>query len=50
VTLRAFRRYALGGEPAVQIARELGLSLNSLLLANSRVLNRLRQEAAGLVE
>jgi RNA polymerase sigma-70 factor (ECF subfamily) len=49
-TWQAFRRYVLEGEPARRVAEELGLSLNSVLLAKSRVLNRLRQEAAGLVE
>jgi RNA polymerase sigma-70 factor (ECF subfamily) len=49
-TWQAFRRYILEGEPAVRVAEELGLSLNSVLLAKSRVLKRLRQEAAGLVE
>jgi RNA polymerase sigma-70 factor (ECF subfamily) len=50
LTWQAFRRYVLEGEPAARVAEELGLSLNSVLLAKSRVLNRLRQEAAGLVE
>jgi RNA polymerase sigma-70 factor (ECF subfamily) len=50
VTWQAFRRYVLEGEPAARVAEELGLSLNSVLLAKSRLLNRLRQEAAGLVE
>jgi RNA polymerase sigma factor (sigma-70 family) len=50
VTWQAFHRHTLGGEPAVQVAKALGLSLNSVLLAKSRVLKRLRQEAAGLVE
>jgi RNA polymerase sigma-70 factor (ECF subfamily) len=50
VTWKAFRRHVLEGEPAVQVAEELGLSLNSVLLAKSRVLKRLRQELAGLVE
>jgi RNA polymerase sigma-70 factor (ECF subfamily) len=50
VTWQAFRRHALEGEPAVQVAEALGLSLNSVLLAKSRVLKRLRQESAGLVE
>ena len=49
-TWQAFRRHALEGEPAVQVAEALGLSLNSVLLAKSRVLKRLRQELAGLVE
>ena len=49
-TWQAFRRHVLEDEPAVQVAEALGLSVNSVLLAKSRVLNRLRQEAAGLVE
>jgi hypothetical protein len=43
-------RQVLNGEPAARIAEELGLSLNSVLLAKSRVLKRLRQELAGLVD
>jgi RNA polymerase sigma factor (sigma-70 family) len=50
VTWQAFRRHVLEREPAVQVARKLDLSLNSVLLAKSRVLKRLRQEAAGLIE
>jgi RNA polymerase sigma factor (sigma-70 family) len=50
LTWQAFRRYVLEGEPSARVAEELGLSLNSVLLAKSRVLNRLRQEAAGLVD
>ena len=49
-TWQACRRYVLEGEPAARVAEELGLSLNSVLLAKSRVLNRLRQEAAGRIE
>ena len=50
VTWQAFRRHVLEGEPAVQVAEELGLALNSVLLAKSRVLKRLREELTGLVE
>jgi RNA polymerase sigma-70 factor (ECF subfamily) len=49
-TWQAFLRHVLEGDPAVKVAEELGLSLNSVLLAKSRVLERLRQELAGLVE
>jgi RNA polymerase sigma-70 factor (ECF subfamily) len=49
-TWQAFRRHVLEGEPAARVAAELGLSLNSVLLAKSRVLKRLRQELAGFVE
>jgi RNA polymerase sigma-70 factor (ECF subfamily) len=49
-TWRAFQRHALEGAPAAQVAEELGLSLNSVLLAKSRVFKRVREELAGLVE
>jgi RNA polymerase sigma-70 factor (ECF subfamily) len=49
-TWQAFRRHVLEGEPAARVAADLGLSLNSVLLAKSRVLKRLRQELAGFVE
>ena len=49
-TCQAFVRHALEGEPAARVAEHLGLSLNSVVLAKSRVLKRLRQEVAGLVE
>jgi RNA polymerase sigma-70 factor (ECF subfamily) len=49
-TWQAFQRHALEGEPAPQVAEALDLSLNSVLLAKSRVLKRMRQELAGLVE
>jgi RNA polymerase sigma factor (sigma-70 family) len=50
VTLQAFRRHALEGEPAAHVALGLGLTPNAVLLAKSHVLKRLRQEVAGLVE
>lgn len=49
MTWEAFRRHVLEGEPAAIVARQLGLSLNSVLLAKSRVLKRLREELAGFV-
>jgi RNA polymerase sigma-70 factor (ECF subfamily) len=49
-TWQAFRRHVLEGEAAARVAEGLNLSLNSVLLAKSRVLKRLRQELAGLVE
>jgi RNA polymerase sigma-70 factor (ECF subfamily) len=49
-TWEAFRRHAMEGKSAVRVAEELGLSLNSVLLAKSRVLKRLRQELTGLVD
>jgi RNA polymerase sigma-70 factor (ECF subfamily) len=49
-TWRAFLRVALDGVPAQIAAEELGLSVNAVLIAKSRVLARLRQEARGLVD
>ena len=49
-TLAAFRRVAYHGVAPAQAAEELGLSLNAVLLAKSRVLSRLRQEAEGLID
>jgi RNA polymerase sigma-70 factor (ECF subfamily) len=46
----AFRRIALEGAAAATVAEELGLSVNAVLIAKSRVLSRLRQEARGLVD
>jgi len=50
LTWLAFRRHVQDGEPAASVAVELGLSLNSVLLAKSRVLKRLRQELGGLID
>jgi RNA polymerase sigma-70 factor (ECF subfamily) len=47
---QAFRRHVLEGRPAAEVAAELGQSLNSVALAKSRILKRLRQELAGFVE
>jgi RNA polymerase sigma-70 factor (ECF subfamily) len=49
-TWAAFCRQVLDGRPATEVADELGLSVNSVLLAKSRVLKRLRGELAGLVD
>lgn len=49
-TWQAFERYALADEAPAQVAAELEMSLNSVLLAKSRILRRLRDEARGLVD
>jgi RNA polymerase sigma-70 factor (ECF subfamily) len=48
-TRLAFRRVAIDGADPTEVARELGLSLNAVLIAKSRVLKELRQEGAGLL-
>ena len=49
-TLLAFRRMVFEGAKAVEVAAELGISVNAVLLAKSRVLSRLRQEVQGLTD
>jgi RNA polymerase sigma-70 factor (ECF subfamily) len=49
-TWQAFRRTALDGVAARQAAAELGLTVNAVLIAKSRVLARLRQEARSLLD
>jgi RNA polymerase sigma-70 factor, ECF subfamily len=47
---RAFRRVVLDGARASEAATELGISPNAVCIAKSRVLSRLRQEGAGLID
>ena len=49
-TLRAFRRLALDGASGAQVAEEMGMSLAAVYMAKSRVLQRIRQEAEGLID
>jgi RNA polymerase sigma-70 factor, ECF subfamily len=45
----AFQRFAMDGLPAAKVAEELGQSVNAVLLAKSRILRRLREEAGELL-
>jgi RNA polymerase sigma-70 factor (ECF subfamily) len=49
-TWAAFHRLTIDGLPAEQVARELGLSVNAVFIAKSRVLSRLRRLGAGLID
>lgn len=49
-TFQAFRRQVFEGVQAGQVARELGMSVGAAYSAKSRVLRRLRQEAAGTID
>jgi RNA polymerase sigma-70 factor (ECF subfamily) len=49
-TLRAFRRLAIDGQSGEAVTRELGLSPGAVYVARSRVMRRLREEAAGLLD
>jgi RNA polymerase sigma-70 factor (ECF subfamily) len=48
-TWQAFRRLALDNAEPEAVAAELGLSVNAVFIARSRVLRRLRDEFAGLL-
>ncbi len=48
-TWEAFRQFAIDGHPAVEVAAEPGLNVNSVLQAKSRILRRLREEAGELL-
>jgi RNA polymerase sigma-70 factor (ECF subfamily) len=49
-TWTAWSEYAVAGRPAAEVARELGLSTHAVYLAKARVLRRLREELAGLLD
>jgi RNA polymerase sigma-70 factor (ECF subfamily) len=50
MTVQAFRRLALDGASGADVAQELGLSVAAVYVAKSRVLARIREEAAGLLD
>lgn len=49
-TWTVFEKHVVQGEAAAKVAGDLGISINTVFLAKSRILRRLRSEAAGLVE
>jgi RNA polymerase sigma-70 factor, ECF subfamily len=49
-TVRAFRRLVFDGARAGDVAAEVGMSVAAVYAAKSRVLQRLRQEAEGLLD
>jgi RNA polymerase sigma-70 factor (ECF subfamily) len=49
-TWQAFCGVAMDGRPARSVADELGMSVNAVLIAKSRVLARVREIAAGLID
>jgi RNA polymerase sigma-70 factor (ECF subfamily) len=49
-TWQAFQRHVLDGVPPAAVAEELGISVNAVLIARSRILKRLREEAQGLID
>lgn len=49
-TFRAFHRLVLDELPPGDVAVEMGLSVNAVLIAKSRMLKRLREEASDLID
>ncbi len=49
-TWSAFLKLVVEGTPAAEVAESLRMSVNAVYIAKSRVLARLRHEAAGLVD
>jgi RNA polymerase sigma-70 factor (ECF subfamily) len=50
MTWTAYQEYVVAGKPVAVVAADLGISTNRVYLAKSRVLTRLRQELAGLLD
>ncbi len=49
-TWQAFTRFALDGQPAARVAKELSMSESAVVQAKSRILKRLREEAGDLMD
>lgn len=49
-TWRACWEFVVHDRPAAEVAAELGITLNAVYLAKGRVLRRLREELAGLLD
>lgn len=49
-TWKACWEFVVNDRPAQEVARDLGISVNAVYLAKSRVLRRLREELAGLLD
>jgi RNA polymerase sigma-70 factor (ECF subfamily) len=49
-TWKACWEVVVAGRPAAEVAAELAISIDSVYAAKSRVLRRLRQELAGLLD
>jgi RNA polymerase sigma-70 factor (ECF subfamily) len=49
-TWKAYWDHVICGKPAAAVAAELGITVNAVYVAKCRVLRRLREELAGLLE
>jgi RNA polymerase sigma-70 factor (ECF subfamily) len=50
VTWQTCWQFVVDGRPAADVARDLGISVNTVYLAKGRVLRRLRSELEGLLD
>ncbi|MEM7560140.1 MAG: hypothetical protein AAF394_13560 [Planctomycetota bacterium] len=46
----AFRRVAIEGIPAKEVAQQLGITVNSVFIAKSRIMNKLRLVGKDLLD
>ncbi len=49
-TIQAFELLAISGQSAKEVAEKLGMSVGAVYVARSRVMRRVREEAAGLID
>lgn len=49
-TWQAFKRVSVDGETAATVAQELGMTVNSVYIAKSRVMGKIRQLGEGLID
>lgn len=49
-TWKAFQQVVIEAKPAAEVAKSLGITVNAVYIAKSRVLTRLRHEAKGLMD
>ncbi len=50
ISQQAFQQYVMEGKPASFVAKSLGLSTNAVYLIRVRILRRIREELAGLLD
>ena len=49
-TYQAIHRHIVLDQPAAEVARQLGMTVNAVYVAKSRVLRRIREELSGLLD
>jgi len=49
-TWQAFKRVSVDGHTAAQVAEDMGITVNTVYIAKSRVMSRIRELGRGLVD